>query len=373
MDQVALGWLVLEMTDSPFLVGVSAAARMAPFMVMGVVAGALADKMDRRVILRLFTATGGVAPLLTAALLLLDVAQAWHVITLAVVTGASWSAAQTIRHAYAFDIVGPQGALNSMSLLGVSQRIGWLLGAVAAGVIISSAGVSAQFLTIAAVNVGSAVILLATRGRGQAASRVGGAIHTHLLGLAQIVRYNRTMVTLILLIIAIEVLGWSHQGLLPVLARETLDVGAAGLGVMNAASQIGGMLALLLLAALGDFRHKGLLMFLSCAVLGIGLMSLSLGAVILVFLVVLAVVNVGAASADTLFRTLMQANVPNEQRGRAMGVYVVSTGFGPIGHLGAGGMAAAMSGPAALLIFGGALLVVVVAMWVGLPWIRRLP
>ncbi len=373
MDQVALGWLVLEMTDSPFLVGISAAARMAPFMVMGVVAGAIADRVDRRLVLRLFTSSGVIAPVLTAVLLLLDVAQAWHVIGLAVVTGASWSASQTIRHAYAFDIVGPEGALNSMSLLGVSMRIGWLLGAVAAGFIISWAGVSTQYLTVAVVNLGSAGILLATRDRGQAASRVGGSLHTHLLGLAQLVRYNRTLIALIVLTIAVEVLGWSHQGLLPVLAKKTLDVGAVGLGVMNAASQMGGMLGLLLLTTLGDFRHKGLLMFLSCVVLGFGLMAFSLGSLILFFLVVLAVVNVGAASADTLFRTLMQSNVPNEQRGRVMGVYVVCTGFGPIGHLGAGGMAATVGASAALLVFGGVLLAVTVAMAIGLPWMRRLP
>ena len=141
---------------------------------------------------------------------------------------------------------------------------------------------------------------------------------------------------------------------------------------MSAVRQGGGILGLLLLASLGDFRRKGQLMFAAAVGSGLGLMAFSLTTNIFVFVLVLALVNACGSAADTLYRILMQRNVPNEQRGRAMGLWVLGIGTAPAGHIGIGAMAAALGAPAALLINGGILTFIGVTTALGLPKIRRL-
>jgi hypothetical protein len=169
-----------------------------------------------------------------------------------------------------------------------------------------------------------------------------------------------------------EVFGWTHQSLLPVFARDILGIGAVGLGVMGACRQGGGVIGLLLLAGLGDYRHKGLLMFIVAGAFGAGLMSFSIGGSVVAFAIILVVANACASVADTLYKTLMQSNVTNEQRGRAMGSWVLSIGAAPVGHLGVGALAGALGAPGALLVNGSILLGISILAALGLPGIRRL-
>ena len=92
-----------------------------------------------------------------------------------------------------------------------------------------------------------------------------------------------------------------------------------------------------------------------------------------VVLAVLVVVNGCAMAVDTLYKVLMQESVPDEQRGRAMGSWVLSIGVAPVGHLGVGGLAGLLGAPGALLINGAALAFISVAAAVGLPRMRRMP
>ena len=105
---------------------------------------------------------------------------------------------------------------------------------------------------------------------------------------------------------------------------------------------------------------------------GLGMMAFSLASNLFVFLAVLAVVNACAMSVDTLYKTLMQSNVRDEERGRAMGAWVLSVGLAPVGSLSVGGLASAFGAPVALLINGSVLAFFSVASAIGLPNIRRL-
>ena len=139
MEQVALGWLVFEITDSPFMLGIAAAARMAPFFFLGVLSGAVADRVDRQTALKAITVSSAIVPGLMAQLLLtrnmVDV-QVWYVVALAAGMGAVWAFSQTLRQAYTYDIVGRDLALNGLSLAGLSQMFGQMAGAVLAGALI---------------------------------------------------------------------------------------------------------------------------------------------------------------------------------------------------------------------------------------------
>ncbi len=131
-------------------------------------------------------------------------------------------------------------------------------------------------------------------------------------------------------------------------------------------------MGLALLANLRDYRRKGLLMMLFAGGFGSGLMAFSISSNLFFFMAVLAAVNACASSVDTLYKTLMQDSVPDEQRGRAMGSWVLSIGVAPAGHLGVGGLATFLGAPGALLVNGAVLTVVSVTTAISLPKIRRL-
>ena len=115
-----------------------------------------------------------------------------------------------------------------------------------------------------------------------------------------------------------------------------------------------------------------LAMFLLAGAFGLGQMAFSLADDLIVFMAILVLVNACASAVDTLYKTLMQSNVSNEERGRAMGSWVLSIGIAPVGHVGIGAMASAFGAPGALLVNGSILLGVSVLTALGMPKMRKL-
>ena len=148
MEFVALGWVVFELTDSPFWVGVSSAARMAPFFFLGIVSGAVADRVDRRIFIRWITVLGAALAGLTGLVLHVYYGPVWPIIALSVGMGCVWAFTMTLRQAYTYDIVGPGSALNGMSLATLSQQIGGVMGSLVAGLVIERAGIANQYMAI---------------------------------------------------------------------------------------------------------------------------------------------------------------------------------------------------------------------------------
>ena len=373
MERVSLGWLIFEMTDSVFMLGVATAVNMAPAFFLGIVSGAVADWANRKLFVRFLVVAAAGSASLMALVLLTGVAQVWHLLGLAMLTGTVSAFLMTVRQAYTYDITGPTHALNGMALSSVSMSLGSIAGALLSGVIISTLGIGTQYLVVSGIYGLAVVVLMGTRDVGQAAVAERGSVVENLVSYVQLLRLNRTLMTLMLMTIAIEIFGFSHYTLLPVFAKDVLGVGVTGLGMMTAVGQMGGLLGVMTLANLGNFRRKGLLVVVITTGFGLGLMAFSLASHMLFFLAILAWVNGCAMSLDTLNRTLMQENVPNEQRGRAMGSWTLSIGVGPVGKLGVGALGEAIGAPGALLVNGAILAIVGVSAAVGLPRIRRLP
>ncbi len=367
-----MSWLIFDMTASPLWVGVAIAARMAPNFFLGIIAGALADWLDRRVLLPFVTVVGSVFAGAMAALLLMGSAEPWHVVALAAGSGSAMAFVMTMRQAYAFDIVGPRLALNGLALNTVAMQAGGIVGGLAAGVLINLVGVGTQYVVVAGGYVAAGVVLLLVGKAAQASLPRREPVMSSLKGAVRLIRGNRTIFTLMCMVAATETLGFSQLTLLPVFATDVLEVGPVGLGAMNAARQAGGMVGLMALAGLGNYRRKGMLLFVTNGLVGLGQMVFYLTPDLLTFLLVLAAVNGCLMAADTLYKTLMQENVPNEERGRAMGSWILSIGVAPVGHIGIGGVAGALTAPVAFVIFGGTMAVATVASALGMGRIRRL-
>jgi hypothetical protein len=147
-----------------------------------------------------------------------------------------------------------------------------------------------------------------------------------------------------------EVLGFAHQALLPSLSRDVLQTGPEGLGAMNAARAVGGILALV--ASMRGFTHGSGALFVGVLVaFGASLMGLGTAPYVVGFtgvIVVVLIANAAGALADLLAQSLLQLSVPHHLRGRAGGAWVVAIGFAPLGQIQIGALASLFGVSAAL-------------------------
>ena len=273
-ELVIVGWLVLELTDSSFMVGLALALTFLPMVLLGLPAGALADLFDRRRLLRGLDAALAVIAAIGGVLLLFDLLDVWRLFALVFVSGAFRAAYHPIRLAYAHDVAGPGAMISALSLINLSTRCGQLVGAAAAGSLVQRAGPEYAFFGLAALHVGALAMLFALRIRTATRTTPREPVLDNLRAFARELRTNRTLVSLVGLTAAVEVLGFSYMTALPALARDVLGVGAEGLGLLTALQAVGGILATLLLTAQGEFTRRGAVYIGVILLFGVGLIAL---------------------------------------------------------------------------------------------------
>jgi hypothetical protein len=365
---VVLGWLTLTLTNSPFMVGVAMGVRMLPLFFVGVPAGALADRFPRHRLLMLTGAGQALSAAVLGAVTLAGAVSLGTVLALTLTAGALRGIEHAARQSYTHDVVGPTSLVKGLAILGVVMRGGWLLGSIVVGAVIARFGSGVGYLVVAAGFLGGALLLLSTAAPPRATGPANRTLWQSTMEFFVSVSRDRTVLVLMMLTAGAEILGFAHQTVLPSLARDVLHAGPEGLGALNAARSVGGIVGLTVTSGRGAVGGGAL--FLSVLVaFGAGLIGLSVAPHLVGFvgvLVALTVVNAAGALADLLAQRLLQLSVPAHLRGRAGGAWVVAVGLAPLGQLqigalaslfgvsialGASGLALAMLAGATALLF----------------------
>jgi MFS family permease len=360
-EQVILGWLALELTNSPFMVGVALALRMAPLLVIGLPAGVLADRGDRLVLLRGANTVMALALTVLGTLTVLGRVTIGIILVVTFLIGCARALQQVSQQVHAHDLVGAARLTEALGTLGIAMRLGGLVGALLAGGLIGSLGPGPAYLAAAAASLVGTLVLPRHSAHAVRASAASGSVWQGLSGFVAAARAEPRLPLLMALTAAGEVLGFSHQAVLPSLARDILHVGPEGLGTMNGLRQVGGIIGVL---GVGRLSQMGGLTTIFVGVLGVFGAAVALlglapgyGAV----LVLLLVINAVGAVSDVLGQSLMQQSVPTALRGRASGAWVVAIGVGPVGQLQIGALVSGLGVAAALGLSGTALVLVAVA------------
>ena len=372
MQQVLLGWLVFDMTGNAGMVGAIFAARSAPNLIVGLVAGSITDRFDRRLIMRLASAAMLVLCLLVSWLLLVGDLTIWPLLAGTFLLGAAQAFYMTARQVYVYDIVGGRRAINGIALVSLAQWVGGILGSLATGALIAWKGPAAAFLVMGLTYSVGLLIMFRLRHAGSAAPQVRESILENLLNYFRALRHNRAMLSLIISTAGAEMLGFSHQVMLPILAREVLGVGAFGLGLLTAFRFLGSAVGVFTVAGMERIRRKGVLLLCVIGMFGVGEILLGQSPYFWVAVICVIFINTLASATDILHHTLLQMSVSNEQRGRAMGSWIFGIGLAPVGQLEVGFLAGETNSRTALLVNGGALIVLAATMAVLMPRLRRL-
>lgn len=332
-EQVVIGLLVYQFTGSSAWVGISLALFFAPMLLVGVPAGALADRYDRRRLL-LFTEVALFALLFVFATLLLSgKVTLTTALLMSVLSGALRALHHPARLSLAGDIGGRGDIVAALGMLGVVSRCGQLLGAIAAGVAAELTGAGSAYLLLAAGHLLAVGCFFRISSQQPAINTVqsetmGEAIGAYLRQLS----VGGTVLFLIAFASIVEIFGFSFATALPEIAVDRLSLDAAGLGMMHASRATGGLCGALLLSLM-VFNRLG--SFFLCVMIGFGvaLLVLALAPQLYTVLIAIALVAGFASATDILVQAMLQLSVPDHLRGRSMGAWVVALGMGPFGHL----------------------------------------
>ncbi|CAN5485937.1 MAG: MFS transporter [Chloroflexi bacterium] len=375
MQTVALGWLVLELTNDPLALGIVAACQFVPTMLFGLFGGIIADVLPKRRTL-LFLQAGAAGQALVLALLIATGAiQVWHVYALSVVLGLIFAVEMPVRQSFVVEIVGREDVANAVALNSAAFNGSRIIGPAIAGVLIGTVGLAAAFFlnSISYLAVMAGLLLmnmesLVTVGRAKMQRSVRGVGGQ----LAEGLRYVRDTPVVLLAIGVLGVVatvGLNFQVVIPVYARDVLRGDAATFGFLMAASGIGSLVSAISIA-FGQ-RPTLRLLVVGAAVIGVALMLLSTTQWFLAAMLLMGLLGWGVIAMAATANTLIQLAVPDELRGRVMSVYTtVFAGSTPIGGLFAGTIAALAGVTVALLVGGALALLTAGVAWLRLPRMR---
>ena len=366
MNRLAVGWIVLDQTGSAFLTALSFAAQTAPGVLVAPFAGAVADRFDRRIVLGA-AALGKSSVMILLAISVFFVDDVvWLMIPLVAMVGALTSFEMPSAQAMAVDIVGADQATNAIATQSAGSRAVGIIGGITGGVLLGAAGGPAVFIT-AAVVFGAGALVVATIGalpRPETADIRRSVIGNTVDGLKAMTGIP-TVRTLLILAIFIEILAFSYMSVLPVVAKERLEVGEVGLGVLSAMTGVGGLAGSIWLVMMSQYKSRGKLLLGAGFLYGVGILAFSGSGWFVLSMFIIVGIGFMASLFDALQWTLLQINVPNAMRGRAVSGWVFAIGFGWIGHLELGVVSESLGVQWALAINGvGVMIVIIVALLV---------
>ena len=360
VQEVAQSWLVYQLTDDPFLLGLTVFLNNAPVLFLSLAGGVAADRMDRRKLLIGSQIVQMTSALALAYLIWTDQIAIWHILVAAVFTGTGQAFGGPAYQAIIPSLVDKSNLPNAIALMSIQFNLAQVVGRAIGGVAYAAVGPALCF----AIN-GFSFLAVITSLLLLPCTFVPSKTQSHVLqslweGLS-FVFGNKSMRSLVMLAVATAFLGVPIMTLLPVFARDIYGLGPAGFSTMAALFGGGAVVGALAVAWMGNQSRKGLRALMTQIVLGVttlgfGLTSNLYGASVLLFLTGACVLSV-----FTSVNSLVQLLAPEEMRGRIMSVYNTAfRGSMALGPLAAGALAKTHGAPFTVAAYGAALVAVAV-------------
>ena len=381
MQAVAQGWLVLQLSNSPFWLGVDGFMATAPGLFLTLAGGVFADLVDRRKLLIYSQVVAGLSALTLGVLVATGVVQVWMILWLSFVTGCCMSIAGPSYLALVFDLVGHEDLANAIALNSTQFQLSRALGPVFAAIGFKLFGLAGCFfvngISFAAVVIGLAMVRYDRASMPKAApDRSIKDRRAFVADLVEGFRYvgSRPRVSMLLLIsAATSLFGAPYLAMTPVFARDIFHLGESGLALLMGTAGAGSLSGALFLAYLGDLRHKGWFVLGGDFGFAVCLICFALSTKLTLSLIFLFGLGFAIVCSVAVTNTLLQKLVTDEMRGRVMSMFMLSfIGAMPIGNLIAGA-ASHRFGVSRTLAVGGAIIAIfVTAITLRSPKLRNL-
>jgi MFS family permease len=333
MQGVVLGWLVLERTNSAFLVTVAGALNFLPMLGLGLFTGVVADRLNRRKLLIGTQIISGIASVMLATLIITNLIQTWEIMVISLIVGLAWALDWPCRQIFIADLAGEQNILNGVALDQWAFNSMSIIGSIIAGIVISTLGMGNAYYMIAGAYLFAAVSLFAIGRTRQTRTGGMGNIMSNIKAGVKYSINNRIILGVLLIMIIAHCTLFPFRQLLPVFARDILKTGAAGLGYLSAAPGVGAIMGGLIMASLRRSRPS--------------IMAFAAGAVVMALLTIVFAISksylfsvfllISVGFATSIYGAL-QTSIPlrlgdPQMRGRIMGLLSLVVGLMPLGMM----------------------------------------
>ena len=372
MQFLILGWLVLELTNSPAQLGLVIAIYGAPNLALLMFGGIFADRVDRRWML--FYSQTVVAALIfgVATLTLYQLISIWHIYGIAFILGTIQGVNMPARMAIVPDLVGKNDILNATSLNMAVFNTGRIMGPSLAGWIIQHVGMGhALYFNAICYALGCVCLLMMSGVESRSQNKDANMLRDFWAGI-RYVASTPIAFTMVGMSFAFGFFGAAYVQVLPAFGKEVLRLNADGAGFLLTVAGIGSLVGNIYLASLGNTKNKNWLLLGMIILFGVSLFFFALSPIYLVSLVLLFFTGVGFTGFISMGTAILQISTPPELRGRMMSLWLIGAAVHYIGAWPLGTVGEYYGWPMSL--GGGALLMLGLVMWLGVfrPTLRRL-
>lgn len=351
VHQTALSWLIYDMTDSKFMLGLISALGSLPMFFFAIFGGVIADRLPKK---RTLIATQSVSMVLVgvlAALVLLNVYKIWHIILISVLLGINFAVDMPVRQAFLIDITGKEDLMNGIALNSSLVNLARVLGPAIAGIIMVKYGVSWCFvinsLSFLAVIIALCYLKIPEI---KIKERTESIVQYTISGF-RYVKQNKVILESMIIMALMGIFGWSYALLIPALAKDIFSKGEQGYALLVSANGIGALAGALFIAYIGNSPNKRRIMNGGIYFFSIMVFLLSFSKVYWISLILIAGAGMGLLIYFSSCTTLIQSSVEDSVRGRVMGIWaLLFGGMMPLGNLFAGVFAQYFGVPATLLL-----------------------
>lgn len=351
MQQTAMGWLVYQITGSKLLLGVIAAAGSAPMVLFSLWGGSLADRHSKRAILVITQTAQMLLAFVLAGAVSCGFVTPWLITTIALLNGVSMGFDMPTRQAFIVEMTSREDLFNAISLNSSVFNGARIVGPSLAGLLMGAFGIAACFFVNGLSYIAVIAGLLMMRLPASVSSGPSLSARSHALSGLAYVAQNVRVRTILMLFGIVGVFGWPYAVLLPSIARDVLGVGAHGYGLLVSAGGIGALAGALTVAAVGHAFHPRKLVFGGVWLFSATLLGVAVSRNFYLCMILLGFTGFGMLLFLSTLNTTLQSIVPDEMRGRVMGVWALVFGvMVPLGSLVAGVLAHWIGSPATIAI-----------------------
>lgn len=362
---------VYELSGSPFQLGLTGFFQALPFIVFGLFAGAVADAVDRKKLILATSCLHLVPGLALGLLTLTGAVQVWHVYLFSLIGSFvevfNWPA----RSALIPRLVPKSHLMNAVTLSTMIFQTSFLVGPAIGGVLIDQISLAHTYLLSTILVVPAIIAILAMRTSGKLEGerrRVG--LRSIVEGV-EFIWVERIILSLFLLDFGVVLVGF-YRPILPIFASDIFNMGASGLGTLYAAPAVGSLLGSTALLMAGDIKRKGVSVVVAAVGFAASLALLGIAQWFWMAMVAVVVLGFTDAISVAIRRTVVQLLAPDAMLGRATSLITVfAQTTNALGALLAGGAAAFLGAPNALLLGSGLCLIMIVAICRAIPQLLR--
>jgi MFS family permease len=351
LETVAVGIVVYQQTGSPFVVAMITMLRLLPMGLFGAFLGAFAERFDRRLTLAALLGLMAVTSAALSAIAWTGPLDIWLLAVGSLINGCGWATDNPLRRMIMGEAVGRERMATAMALDVGASNASRMIGPTVGGLLLAGIGIEGAFLLSAVLYLGAIAATLAVRSRLPPSPGAGAILGRTWEAIVLVFRDQRLAATMLVTVIY-NVFAWPFTSMIPVLARDRLQLGPEGVGILTSFDGIGafaGALALAMWLTPG-WHARGYVG--GVAVYLLGVIAFAFAPTPVLAAAALLLTGLAGAAFSTLQATIVYLAAPTEMRSRMLGVLSVCIGTGPIGFLWLGWLADRIGAAEAMIITG---------------------